>query len=197
MNCPISFVADSVPLPISTIRLRGPWTPSTRSSSMSEVADGPETSVIGACCVGDRGRDRGERLGDLADDLLGVDHADVVVGHQRQRAAPLSGPPSSTIVPVSAIAAAQPVSAPSTLVELGRARRCRRRARSHSGGQPRVGQTDRDRQPRAAACSAHACAIASAERGRRDAFDVGAVVADPLGEQRHQLVARALVMLGR
>ena len=27
--------------------MRGPWTPSTRSSSMSEVADGPETNVIG------------------------------------------------------------------------------------------------------------------------------------------------------
>ena len=27
--------------------MRGPCTPSTRSSSMSEVADGPETNVIG------------------------------------------------------------------------------------------------------------------------------------------------------
>src|SRR3954470_6017345 len=27
--------------------LRGPWTPSTRSSSMSDVADGPDTNVIG------------------------------------------------------------------------------------------------------------------------------------------------------
>src|SRR6478609_4430398 len=31
-----------------TSRRRGPWTPSTRSSSMSEVADGPDTKVIGA-----------------------------------------------------------------------------------------------------------------------------------------------------
>lgn len=30
-----------------TSRLRGPWTPSTRLSSMSEVADGPDTKVIG------------------------------------------------------------------------------------------------------------------------------------------------------
>ena len=31
----------------NTISVRGPWTPSTRSSSMSEVADGPEMSVVG------------------------------------------------------------------------------------------------------------------------------------------------------
>ena len=35
----------------STSRRRGPCTPSTRSSSMSEVADGPETSVIGRPCA--------------------------------------------------------------------------------------------------------------------------------------------------
>src|SRR5208337_1558630 len=31
----------------STSRVRGPWTPSTRLSSMSEVAEGPEMNVIG------------------------------------------------------------------------------------------------------------------------------------------------------
>jgi hypothetical protein len=31
----------------TTSSRRGPWTPSTRSSSMSDVADGPETSVSG------------------------------------------------------------------------------------------------------------------------------------------------------
>jgi 4-amino-4-deoxy-L-arabinose transferase-like glycosyltransferase len=34
-------------LTMKTSSRRGPWTPSTRSSSMSDVADGPETSVIG------------------------------------------------------------------------------------------------------------------------------------------------------
>ncbi len=33
---------------ITTTSWRGPWTPSTRDSSMSEVADGPETKVTGA-----------------------------------------------------------------------------------------------------------------------------------------------------
>ena len=45
----------------STSRRRGPWTPSTRSSSMSEVADGPETSVIGRPArggLGERARPR-------------------------------------------------------------------------------------------------------------------------------------------
>src|SRR3954453_2611834 len=32
---------------MQTTRLRGPWTPSTRFSSMSDVADGPETNVSG------------------------------------------------------------------------------------------------------------------------------------------------------
>ena len=32
-----------------TSRLRGPCTPSTRVSSMSDVADGPEMSVSGTC----------------------------------------------------------------------------------------------------------------------------------------------------
>src|SRR5271157_454853 len=31
----------------STSRVRGPWTPSTRFSSISEVAEGPEMNVIG------------------------------------------------------------------------------------------------------------------------------------------------------
>ena len=30
-----------------TSSVRGPWTPSTRDNSMSEVADGPETKVTG------------------------------------------------------------------------------------------------------------------------------------------------------
>ena len=41
------IVQDVRELTTTTSRTRGPCTPSTRSSSMSEVADGPETNVIG------------------------------------------------------------------------------------------------------------------------------------------------------
>lgn len=54
----------------NTSRVRGPWSPSTRSSSMLEVADGPETSggvlgtmisaqnlAIGAAAVGLAGKE--------------------------------------------------------------------------------------------------------------------------------------------
>ena len=54
---------------------------------MSEVADGPETNVIGP-----RSRprlDARERLGQQLDDLRLADDADVEVGHERERAAPL------------------------------------------------------------------------------------------------------------
>src|SRR5690348_12835372 len=40
-------LAHVVSLTTRTWRLRGPWTPSTRLSSMSEVADGPDTNVTG------------------------------------------------------------------------------------------------------------------------------------------------------
>ena len=38
---------SSYALTTRTSSVRGPWTPSTRSSSMSDVAEGPETSVTG------------------------------------------------------------------------------------------------------------------------------------------------------
>ena len=75
----------------STSSLRGPWTPSTRSSSMSEVADGPETSVIGRPARA-ASASRCDGVGHPGDDVAGLDHADVVVGHERQRAAPRARP---------------------------------------------------------------------------------------------------------
>src|SRR6266542_4327280 len=36
-------------LTTSATSVRGPWTPSTRLSSMSDVADGPEMNVSGRC----------------------------------------------------------------------------------------------------------------------------------------------------
>ena len=54
---------------------------------MSELAEGPETNVIGDRALGDRGGDRGDALRHLADDLLGTHDADVVVGDEREQAA--------------------------------------------------------------------------------------------------------------
>ena len=53
----------------TTSSTRGPCTPSTRSSSMSEVADGPETNVSGRR-AGDADAEPRDRLGDELDDLL-------------------------------------------------------------------------------------------------------------------------------
>ena len=66
--------------------MRGPWTPSTRSSSMSEVALGPETSVIGrpsraASASGCDG------VGHAGHDRACLDDAHVPVGHERERPA--------------------------------------------------------------------------------------------------------------
>ena len=71
-----------------TSRVRGPCTPSTRDSSMSLVADGPLIQVSG------RRRARGQpgdRLRDQLDHLLGPHHAQVIVGHQGDRAPALVG----------------------------------------------------------------------------------------------------------
>ena len=70
----------------TTIRVRGPWTPSTRSSSMSLVADGPLMKVSGRSGV-----ERGEQLGDGVHDLVGAHDADVDVGHEGEGAAALVG----------------------------------------------------------------------------------------------------------
>ena len=119
-----------------TSRRRGPCTPSTRSSSMSEVADGPDTSVIGRPSASGvaRARDR-------------VGHRGARSCPPRRRTGGRSGtsvsarrperaPPSSTIVPVSAIASAQPVSTPSSASS----------SRGESGGRRRPPRRRRSRQ---------------------------------------------------
>ena len=70
--------------------MRGPCTPSTRLSSMSEVADGPDTNVSGRPSRDGLLEPR-DRLWDDPDDLLVEHHADVQVGHERERAAALGG----------------------------------------------------------------------------------------------------------
>ena len=77
--------APAHPLSRITSRVRGPCTPSTRSSSMSLVAEGPEIQVSGRARV-----EAGHGLRDGGDDLLrGPYDADVVVGHEGDAAAPL------------------------------------------------------------------------------------------------------------
>ena len=69
-----------------TSSVRGPCTPSTRSSSISDVAEGPDTSVMAAR----RGRPRRggrRRRARSATICSSPDHAHVQVGHERQRAA--------------------------------------------------------------------------------------------------------------
>ncbi len=63
-----------------TSRVRGPCTPSTRSSSISLVADGPLIQVSGR-----PGCQPGDGLGHQPDDLARLDQAQVVVG-DRERA---------------------------------------------------------------------------------------------------------------
>ena len=70
----------------TTWRVRGPWTPSTRSSSMSLVADGPLIQVSGRA-----GSSRAIASGTSATTWPRVDDADVQVGHQRDRAPALVG----------------------------------------------------------------------------------------------------------
>ena len=98
----------------TTSSRRGPCTPSTRSSSMSEVADGPgderdRPPASTAPRAGARPpRARRRRSARPAPRRR--------AGRARAsaRGGPDRAPPSSTIVPVSAIASAQPVSTPST-----------------------------------------------------------------------------------
>ena len=70
-----------------TIRsVRGPCTPSTRFSSMSEVADGPGDERERAT-VADGGLEPLDCLGHEVHHLAGPDDADVEVGHRCQRPA--------------------------------------------------------------------------------------------------------------
>ena len=65
---------------ISTSRVRGPCTPSTLSSSMSDVADGPEIKVMALPSPSTAWFEAGESFGYEADYLLLAHDAQVVVG---------------------------------------------------------------------------------------------------------------------
>src|SRR6478752_251187 len=92
----------------TTSRVRGPWTPSTRCSSMSLVADGPLIHVCGR--VGSR---RASASGTLPTTWSAITTHTWRSGRRLIARRPWSGPASRTIVPVSAIAIAQPVTTPS------------------------------------------------------------------------------------
>ena len=66
--------------------MRGPWTPSTRLSSMSEVADGPETKRDRPPFRAHELAEARHRLRHELDDLRLSDDADVEVGDERERA---------------------------------------------------------------------------------------------------------------
>jgi hypothetical protein len=92
-----------------TSRRRGPWTPSTRSSSMSLVALGPLTMVFGRVPSSLRSA-LGSRVVMSAARTMQMWWSGMRLIARR----PWPGPPSRMIVPVSATAAAQPVMTAST-----------------------------------------------------------------------------------
>src|SRR6516225_3460873 len=129
-------------------RLRGPWTPSTRISSMSLVADGPEISVCGRA-----GSSRAIASAMSAATWSARTTTRWKSGTRVSARRPWPGPWSSTIVPVSAIATAQPVTTPkipsSSRADSGGSSRTILSApepgssASHSGGRP-SGTTNRN-----------------------------------------------------
>ena len=116
---------------------RGPWTPSTRWSSMSLVADGPLIQVCGRT-----GSRRASASGTVPTTCSARTTQTWRSGSRLSARRPWSGPASSTIVPVSAIATAQPVTTPSRASRSAEVRRRlgirdrhdRRRAASHADG---------------------------------------------------------------
>src|SRR4029077_1272462 len=78
-------------------RLRGPCTPSTRMSSMSLVAEGTEMRVCGraassrANASAQSAASWGDRCGQVGGDVSRLDHDQVEVGHQGERAPTLAG----------------------------------------------------------------------------------------------------------
>ena len=59
---------------------------------MSEVAEGPEIQVRGRPGSPADSPERGDGLGDDPDDLVLADHAEVIVGQERQGPPPLARP---------------------------------------------------------------------------------------------------------
>ena len=76
----------------TTTSRRGPCTPSTRLSSMSLVADGPETRTIGRPSRA-LGSSAAMSSGTVSTICVGADHADVEVGNEAERATSLTGTP--------------------------------------------------------------------------------------------------------
>lgn len=92
-----------------TSRCRGPCTPSTRCNSISLVADGPLIQVNGR-----RGSSRGMASGTSPTIRLADTTHTCRSGRSESTRRPWCGPSSRTIVPVSAIATAHPVTTAST-----------------------------------------------------------------------------------
>src|SRR5664280_2926834 len=94
----------------NTCSVRGPWTPSTRWSSMSDVAEGPLIQVSGRV-----GLSRASAAG-TPSTMSSTDTMQMCLSGTRVRARrPLVALPSRTIVPVSAMATADPVTTASRL----------------------------------------------------------------------------------
>ena len=98
----------------TTTSRRGPWTPSTRSSSMSRrrrrAGDEDDRPALPGARL-----ERGDELRHRLDDLISARTTQTWRSGTRVSARrPWPGPPSRAIVPVSAHAAAQVVSAPSS-----------------------------------------------------------------------------------
>src|SRR5690606_32278306 len=89
---------------ITTSRVRGPCTPSTRSSSMSDVADGPLIIVIGRS-----GTSRASASGTPTSTSLTATTHTCRSGTSVNARRPWSGLPSRKIVPVSAQVTAEAV----------------------------------------------------------------------------------------
>ena len=87
----------------TTVRCRGPWTPSTRASSMSLVADGPLMNVSGR-----RGSDNARPSGIVPTTWSARTTHTWTSGTSVMARRPWSPDPSSTSVPVSAMASRAP-----------------------------------------------------------------------------------------
>ena len=97
---------------ITTSR-RGPWTPSTRCSSMSDVAEGPETSTIGRPPAASASSCR-MSSGTVSTICSSRTTQTCRSGSRVSARRPWPGPPSKASVPVAAHAAAHVVTTPSS-----------------------------------------------------------------------------------
>src|SRR5581483_2253493 len=110
---PKPATADHSSEATSTTSVRGPWTPSTRLSSMSEVAEGPDTSVTGCRCSATMPARTRTASGTSSTTWRSSTTQTCRSGTSVSARRPSCGPPASAIVPVSATATVQPVTTPS------------------------------------------------------------------------------------